>query len=456
MPELTYRTRINAPAEEVFNWHERPGAFERLLPPWERAEVIERRGGIENGGRVVVKTGAGPFSVRWAAEHCDYIAGRQFRDVQLRGPFAKWVHTHHFEPDGPAACFLSDHIEYELPLGWVGRVLGKGFTLKKLNRMFAYRHHITAHDLAAQQFYKGGKAMKILVTGASGLIGSALTPFLTTAGHEVRRLVRGRVNFNNDEYFWDPYSGALNKACLEGIDAVVHLSGENIAGRWTDEKKKKLRDSRILSTRLLSQTLSEMPKPPKVLICASAMGYYGDRGEEILTEDSPPGKGFLAGVVQEWEKETAPASTKGVRVANLRFSIILSAKGGALKEMLLPFKIGVGGVFGSGNQYWSWVAIDDVVGAIYHCIQTESLSGPVNVASPNPVTNREFTKILGRVLKRPTIFPMPAAAARLMLGEMADELLLSSIRLEPKKLKASNYSFRFTELEAALRHVLGR
>lgn len=298
--------------------------------------------------------------------------------------------------------------------------------------------------------------MNILVTGASGLIGSALTPFLTTAGHEVRRLVRGRVNFNNNEYFWDPYSGSLNKACLEGIDAVVHLSGENIAGRWTDGKKKKLRDSRILSTRLLSQTLAELPQPPKVLVCASAMGYYGDRGEEILTEESPPGAGFLAGVVQEWEKETAPASAKGIRVANLRFGIILSAKGGALKEMLLPFKMGVGGVFGSGEQYWSWVAIDDVVGAIYHCIQTESLSGPVNVASPNPATNREFTKALGRVLKRPTIFPMPAAVARLVLGEMADELLLSSIRVEPKKLTASNYSFRFTELEEALRHVLAR
>ncbi len=296
--------------------------------------------------------------------------------------------------------------------------------------------------------------MKILVTGASGLIGSALAPFLTTAGHEVRRLVRGHMNFNNDEYFWDPYSGSLNKACLEGVDAVVHLSGENIAGRWTDEKKKKLRDSRILSTRLLSQTLAELPQPPKVLVCASAMGYFGDRGEEILTEESLPGQGFLAGLVQEWEKETEGATKKGIRVVHLRNSIVLSAKGGALKEMLLPFKMGVGGVFGSGKQYWSWIAIDDVVGAIYHCIQTESLSGPVNVASPNPVTNREFTKTLGRVLRRPTIFPMPAAVARLALGEMADELLLSSARLEPQKLKASGYSFRFPQLEAALRHVL--
>lgn len=456
MPEPTYRTRINAPAEDLFAWHAQPGAFERLAPPWERAEVIERSGGIQNGERVVVKTGVGPFSVRWVAEHFDYLEGRQFRDKQLKGPFAKWVHTHRFEPDGADASFLEDRIEFALPFGAIGNLLAKRFTLKKLNRMFAYRHRTTAHDLAAHHAYKGWKAMNILITGAGGLIGSALVPFLTTGGHKVRRLVRGRANFNNDEYFWDPYAGSINKACLEGIDAVVHLSGENIAGRWSDEKKKKLRDSRIMSTRLLSQTLAELPKPPKVLVCASAMGYYGDRGEEILTEDSAAGQSFLADVVQDWEQGTEAAAKKGIRVVNLRNSIVLSAKGGALKKMLLPFRMGVGGVFGSGNQYWSWIGIDDVVGVIYHSIRTETLSGPVNVASPNPVTNREFTKTVGRVLKRPTIFPMPAAAARLALGEMADELLLSSIRLEPKKLKASGYSFRFPELEEALRHALGK
>ena len=456
MQELTYRTRITAPAEDVFEWHARHGAFERLAPPWERVEVIKRSGGIENGNRVVVKTGIGPFNMRWVAEHFDYIEGRQFRDRQLRGPFAKWVHTHRFEPDGLDASFLEDRIEFALPFGVIGNLLGKRFTLKKLNRMFAYRHRTAAYDLATHNSYKGGKAMNILVTGASGLIGSALAPFLTTGGHKVRRLVRGRANFNNDEFLWDPYSGSIDKACLEGIDAVVHLSGENIAGRWTDEKKKKLRDSRILSTRLLSRTLAELPKPPKVLVCASAMGYYGNRGEEILTEESAPGQSFLADVVQEWEKETEAAAQKGIRVVNLRNSIVLSAKGGALQKMLLPFKMGVGGVFGSGDQYWSWIGIDDVVGVIYHSIRTESLTGPVNVASPKTVTNSEFTKTLGRVLKRPTIFPVPAAAARLALGEMAEELLLSSTRLEPKKLKASGYSFRFPELEGALRHVLGK
>jgi hypothetical protein len=261
---------------------------------------------------------------------------------------------------------------------------------------------------------------------------------------------------NGDQIQWDPYSGSLDKSRLEGFDAIVHLSGENIAGRWTAAKKTKLRDSRIKSTRLLSKTLAELQKPPKVLVCASAMGYYGNRSDEMMKEDSPPGRGFLAETVKEWEAQVQPAIKKGIRVVNLRTGVVLSPAGGALKEMLLPFKMGVGGVIGSGEQYFSWIAIDDVVGAIYHCINTESLSGPVNVASPNPVTNREFTKTLGRVLSRPTIFPLPAFAARLVFGEMGEELLLASIRVQPAKLQATGYPFRYPDLEGALRHVLGK
>jgi uncharacterized protein (TIGR01777 family) len=455
MPELIYRSRIPSPAEEVFAWHSRPGAFERLQPPWESVRVLERTGSIQDGDRVVVQTRVGPFWIRWVAEHSDYIEGRQFRDIQLRGPFEKWVHTHRFEPDGSDACILEDRIEYLLPFGSLGNLLGKHFTIRKLDRMFAYRHQATIQDLAAQRSYKGGRTMKILVTGSTGLIGSALVPFLTTAGHQVVRMVRSKPT-NGDQIQWDPYSGSLDKSRLEGFDAIVHLSGENIAGRWTAAKKTKLRDSRIKSTRLLSKTLAELQKPPKVLVCASAMGYYGNRSDEMMKEDSPPGRGFLAETVKEWEAQVQPAIKKGIRVVNLRTGVVLSPAGGALKEMLLPFKMGVGGVIGSGEQYFSWIAIDDVVGAIYHCINTESLSGPVNVASPNPVTNREFTKTLGRVLSRPTIFPLPAFAARLVFGEMGEELLLASIRVQPAKLQATGYPFRYPDLEGALRHVLGK
>ena len=296
--------------------------------------------------------------------------------------------------------------------------------------------------------------MKILVTGASGTVGSALVPFLTTGGHSVTRLVRAEPK--PEEVRWDPAAGQIDKAGLEGHDAVVHLAGESIAGRWTATKKKKIRDSRVQGTRLLAEALSGLARPPKVLVCASALGYYGNRGEEKLREDSGAGSGFLAEVCQQWEAAAEPARQKGIRVANLRIGIILSSVGGALVQMLLPFKLGVGGKIGSGQQYWSWVAVDDVAGAIHHALTTESLHGPVNTVAPKPVTNLEFTKTLGRVLGRPTIFPMPAFVARLALGEMADELLLSSARLEPGRLLASGYKFRYPELEGALRYLLGK
>jgi len=296
--------------------------------------------------------------------------------------------------------------------------------------------------------------MKILVTGASGTVGSALVPFLTSNGHSATRLVRSEPK--PGEVRWDPRAGQIDKASLEGHDAVVHLAGESIAGRWTATKKKNIRHSRIQGTRLLSETLASLTQPPKVLVCASALGYYGDRGEEKLREDSGAGSGFLAQVCQEWEAAAEPARQKGIRVVHLRIGIVLSAGGGALTQMLLPFKLGVGGKIGSGKQYWSWIAVDDVAGAFHHALTTESLQDPVNTVAPHPVTNLEFTKTLGRVLGRLTIFPMPAFAARLALGEMADGLLLSSARLEPARLIASGYTFRYPQLEGALRHLLGR
>lgn len=298
--------------------------------------------------------------------------------------------------------------------------------------------------------------MKILVSGSSGLIGSGLVRYLTTGGHEVKRLVRSRSEENQDAIFWDPNSGTLDKEGLEGLDAVVHLAGENLVGRWTLEKKVKIRDSRIKGTRLVRNVLSELDDLPKVLVCASAIGYYGDRGDELLREDSDPGSGFLTEVCRQWEATTVPATQKGIRVVNLRIGVVLSPEGGALKKMLRPFKMGVGGVVGDGKQYWSWIALDDVLGAILHTIITDSIKGPVNVVAPNPVTNKEFTKALGKVLSRATIVPMPAFAARLALGEMADELLLASTRVDATKLTSSGYKFRFPEIEGALRHLLGK
>ena len=297
--------------------------------------------------------------------------------------------------------------------------------------------------------------MNVLVTGSTGLIGSALVLSLTAGGHGVRRLVRSQAG--EGAVRWDPEAGALDTAALEGMDAAVHLAGENIAARrWTAEQKARIRDSRVKGTRLLCEALARLAQPPKTLICASAIGYYGDRGDEVLREESAPGTGFLPEVCRAWEGAADPARQKGIRVVHLRFGVVLSAAGGALGKMLFPFRMGVGGVLGSGGQYMSWIALDDAAGAIHHALATGALEGPVNGVSPHPVTNQEFTKTLGRALRRPTIFPMPAFAARIAFGEVADALLLASARVEPGRLLATGYAFRYPDLEGALRHLLGR
>lgn len=294
--------------------------------------------------------------------------------------------------------------------------------------------------------------MKIVMAGSSGMVGTALTDMLVAGGHHVSRLLR---EHKPGELFWSPEEGVLDPTQLEGFDAVVNLAGENIASdRWTEEKKKRIRESRVNSTRLLASTLATLSSPPSVLVNASALGFYGNRGDEILTESSHLGEGFLAGVVQEWEAATNPAAAKGIRVAMLRIGVVLSTSGGALSKLLPIFKMGGGGILGSGKQYMSWIDLEDVARAFHRAIMSSNLEGPVNTAAPNPVTNAEFTKVLGRVLGRPTLFPLPAAAARLMMGEMADELLLASQRLKPEKLAANGFEFRYPELEQSLRHLL--
>ena len=292
------------------------------------------------------------------------------------------------------------------------------------------------------------------VTGASGLIGGALVPFLRAGGHDVLRMVR-RTPRAQDEARWDPESGELDASALGSLDAVVHLAGENIAGgRWTEARKTRLRASRVGPTRLLAEALARLKHKPQVLVSASALGYYGHRGDTWLTEKDSPADDFLGRLSVEWERATAPAQEAGIRVVSPRIGIVLSPAGGALAKMLLPFKAGLGGVVGPGTQYMSWIALDDLVGVIQHLLERSDLAGPVNAVSPSPVTNAELTKTLGRVLGRPTLMAVPAFALRLVLGEMADTLLAST-RLRPERLLATGYRFRFPELEGALRHALG-
>jgi hypothetical protein len=297
--------------------------------------------------------------------------------------------------------------------------------------------------------------MNVLVTGSRGVIGRALVPYLISNGYGVVRLVRAKMRSAADEAAWDPSTGTIDRAALEGAVAVVHLSGESIFGRWTARKKARIRDSRVQPTRLLSESLAQLDCPPRALICASAVGFYGDRGNAALTEESSSGNSFLAEVCREWEAATQVAANAGIRVVNLRTGIVLTPDGGALATMLLPFRLGLGGRIGSGKQFMSWITRDDLLAVILHALRTETLRGPVNAVAPSPVTNAEFTRALGRILVRPTLFPVPAFAARLVLGQMGEELLLASARVEPARLRATGFRFRFPELEGALRYLLG-
>jgi len=297
--------------------------------------------------------------------------------------------------------------------------------------------------------------MRILVSGSHGLVGRALIRSLGGEGHEVWRLVRrGRASDSN-EVAWQPDQGSVDGAQLEGFGAVVHLAGESIAtGRWSDDKKRIIRESRVKGTQLLSDSLAKLARPPSTFICASAIGYYGNRGDELLTEQSAPGKDFLSRVCVEWEKATEAAVRSGIRTINARFGIILDKEGGALAKMLPPFRMGIGGRIGDGRQWMSWIAMDDVVDGLKHSLVTSGLTGPVNFVGPNPATNAEFTRTLGRVLSRPTLFPVPAFGVRLAFGEMGDALLLSSQRVQPHALQATGYDFKYAQLEGALRRVL--
>jgi hypothetical protein len=297
--------------------------------------------------------------------------------------------------------------------------------------------------------------MKVAVSGASGLVGHRLLSTLQEAGHEVIKILRSSASARSQDIIWNQTADSATLNQLEGVDAVIHLAGESIAsGRWNDAKKAAIRSSRVEPTRALSEKLAELKNGPKTFLCASAIGFYGDRGAQELNESAPVGKDFLSGVCKEWETATATASEAGIRVVNLRTGVVLSKDGGALKAMLPPFLMGAGGNMGDGVQYMSWIDIDDEARAIYHCLITESLSGPVNLVAPNPVSNAQFTKALGAAIKRPTIFPMPAFAARLLLGEMADALILSSTRVQCDKLQKSGFQFLYPSISDSLNHVL--
>ncbi len=441
------------PAAEVFDWHSRPGAFERLNAPWKPVTVLRSSGGIYDGAEVVIKVPVlGPVGLTWQLRHRDYIAGERFTDEQVKGPFKAWRHVHSVIPAGTTSCVLRDEIAYELP---TFAALFEPFLVRELGRLFRYRHTVLAHDLALHSRWSDQPRKSILISGSSGLVGSALASFLTTAGHSVTRLVR-RASTSALERTWNPARGELDPCVFDGIDVVIHLGGEDIsAGRWNAAKKERIRESRVSSTQLLCATLAKLPAQPQVAIIASAIGYYGDTGTTEVDESAPPGRGFLADTCREWEAAAETLRDSSIRLVNMRIGTVLTARGGALRKMLPAFLAGLGGPLADGSQFMSWVSLQDLVGIFEHAIHSQGLHGPVNAVAPAPITNFDFVKTLGKAIRRPTVFPVPAFVLRTLFGELADAALLASTRVVPSALQRDGYTFVHSDLEAALRFECG-
>jgi uncharacterized protein (TIGR01777 family) len=429
------RTELPVPASQAFVWHARPGAFRRLSPPWSRVEVREPQGGIENGARLTMRLGTPPFSLTWVAVHRDFEDGRRFVDEQETGPFARWEHEHLFEEAGPGRSVLTDRIDYELPFGGAGEFAGGAFVRRRLARLFRYRGAVTIGDLSRHAPYFGRPPLKVAITGASGLVGTQLAAFFTSGGHEVVRVPRGRISHES----------------LEGLDAVIHLAGENIAGgRWTEARKAEILGSRVNGTKRLAEALCVLREPPGVFLSASAVGYYGHRGDATVDESAASGSDFLSRVAESWERATEVATDAGIRTVTMRFGVILTSRGGALAKMLLPFKLGAGGPIGDGRQGVSWIALDDAVYAIHHLIRNEEIRGPVNVVAPEPLPQREFARALGRALHRPAVIPLPAPVVKALFGQLGEEVLMGGQFVEPAVLRRSGFTWSVARLDDAL------
>ena len=401
--------------ERVIAWHETAASFERFLPPSPPMELLERTGTIRDGDRATFRVGVGPFGLRGTVEYEGYRPLERFGNRHVGGPHRSLRHRHLFRPTGEGSCELTERILCEPRL--ILATLGRAWLRRTMERTLEFHQERVRRDLDR---HAPGPAepLRVLVTGASGLIGGAFTASLESGGYDVVRLVR-RQPASGREVAWDPAGGKIDAAALEGFDAVVHLAGENIgAGRWTAARRRRIRDSRVASTELLCAGLAGLRRPPAVLVSASAVGYYGDV-EGTVDEFAPAGGGFLAEVTAAWEQAAEPARAAGIRVAHARFGPVLSPRAGMLKRLLPVFRAGAGGVVGSGRQPISWIGLDDAVGALHFLMSNEQAQGPINVVAPRPATNREFTHALAGVLRRPAFAPVPGPAIRALFGRWA-------------------------------------
>jgi uncharacterized protein (TIGR01777 family) len=448
-------TKIKADIHTAFQWHEREGALFRLTPPWEKIELLEKDEGIDVGAKCNINVATGFFSIPWQAEHIEYYKDKHFKDRQNKGPFSMWEHSHDFE-ESNGTTTITDSVDYKLPLHFISKYVAGSFIRTKLKRMFRYRKNVSKNDIEFYDSYKP-EPKNIIISGASGAVGSALVPFLQTQGHSVKKMVRHERQLCIDDVCWNPSAGEIDEKLFGNPDVVIHLAGEPIGeDKWTNEKKVEIVDSRTRSTTLIANTLAKMEKPPKVLICASAIGYYGDRGDEEIDESSKEGKDFISHVCFHWERAAKPAIDRGIRVVFLRIGVALTPSGGALQRMYTPSMMGLCPVFGSGEQYLSWISMDDVLYSVGHIIETDSIEGAVNLTSPNPVRFRKFSNTLAKILKRPRFVRIPEFAVKAMFGQMGKEVLLSGAKVQPKKLIDSGFKFRYPDIDDALKHLLGR
>lgn len=457
MPATEFTTALPVSAADAFAWHARSGALQRLLPPWQSVRVVRQQPApgtdsiVADGGRVELSIPAGPLHRRWVARHQDCRPGESFTDVMETGPLRQWIHQHRFVANADG-CTLTDHIDYDL--GFPASLLA-GSVRRDLARMFAFRHARTRDDLRRHAEHPS-KPLTIAITGASGMVGSALVPFLTTGGHRVRTIGRAGPGQHAD-IRWNPAAGTIDAAALAGVDAVIHLAGENVAQRWNAAAKQRIRDSRVQGTSLIARTLAALPMPPPVLVVASGIGAYGTHSDDAARDESAPfGDDFLAGVCRDWEAAAEPARAAGLRVVQLRIGMVISAAGGALAKMLPAFRCGAGGPIGDGQQWQSWIHRDDLIDVLHRAVMDERLHGIVNAVAPQTLRQREFAATIGRVLRRPTFVPLPGFVVSLLFGEMGRSLLLSGTKGAPARLSALGHRWRFADLEAALRFELGR
>lgn len=471
MPSFSATHRFSCSRPALFQYHESSGAIDRLIPPWESVTILESADSLAPGS--VVRIANRQFGIRqiWNAKHLKLVEGYLFVDQLSDGPFRKWVHRHEFEDIDSNCSQLTDRIEFELPFAPASNLV-LPWVRTKLDSMFRFRHRITADDINFGQAIaalRGGPAapLRIAVTGSNGLIGRRVCELASVLGFDVVRIVRPESTKEKFRFPTGVVAARLQGGsredlhCLEGLDAVIHLGGYGIAEkRWSEDVKRRIRESRVAGTLQLIEGLGRLDSPPKAMLSASGIGIFGDRGDEFCDESTSAGTGFLSEVAKEWESAamsygSAKSGNSARRVAIARMGVVLHPRFGALSKLLPPFRMGVGGRTGSGKQYWPWVHIDDAASILLHLAAQSACEGPYHVASPEVPNNRDFARSLAKVLSRPSCIPAPAFAMKILLGEMAGPLLLASTRVTTSRLLSSGYRFRFTSLEEAFRNLLG-